>query len=83
MPTTCPLISGSEALFIFPAVEMIEVDEPHRRPCPLEAVSGVRGLRLRRPKDVVEEGESLREGFETSHKWTVLFIELDSLSLTS
>ena len=44
---------------------------------------GVRGLRLRRPKDVVEEGESLREGFETSHKWTVLFIELDSLSLTS
>lgn len=25
---------------------------------------------------MVEEGESLREGFETSHKWTVLFIEL-------
>lgn len=50
--------------------------EPHRRPCPLEALSGVKGLRLWGPKDVVAEGEGLREGSKTSQKWTVLLTEL-------
>ena len=44
---------------------------------------GVKGLRLWGPKDVVAEGEGLIEGLKTSQKWTVLFTELDSLSLTS
>ena len=79
-----PPISGSEALFYLPSRgNDRELDDPHRRPCPLEARSGVRGLRLWGPKDVVAEGEGRREGLKTSHTWTVLFTELDSLLLTS
>lgn len=41
------------------------------------------GLGIQESKDVMEGRKNKREGLEASHKYTIIFIELESLLLSS